>query len=370
MPKEVSINDLVVYVGQPQYALPPERAHVWQLMGLGKMKLEAELQGFALQLQQTLMNFAQVPTVEKPAKLQEYRRIHAQMVETRKSFTRYFDLAASQCMDTEKTYDPKAHAQYLAAVALELKERTEANQAANAATAKNAEKAAYSAHIKNEYDRIATAYNLELEQYIHQTHTACLAAKTPIQNIAGAIATCVEAFKSIKVQQLRPFAAQYIDDAERTTIFNTILQPDLPGIYNAAVQRLNQRFATYTHDLAAAEFVLPQIENNHAIHVNTVSQQAANRQAATTLTEGAIAGTIHVGTEGLKAVTETTYIVVEDENPNFVLWIVAAFHEHYAECIKHVSVKKYGNLNVSQMAAALDKAMIKVEHVTYKTDKK
>lgn len=364
-------QELVLYTNDAPVQLPPERTQTWFLIARGKLKMDTLLQGHALKISALLTGFDLLTADQTTAKLKEYRDTHKQMVEDRQQFTRYLDMATGMCMATEKQYDPKTNAEYLRCVTVDISKREEASNKAKEASAKASEQANYRSHIENEYDRILTAYKLELFNYAHQTYAACLAAKTPPMQAQAAINTCITAFQSVQPGQMNPFSSVLVTQEERAAIFAGIRPPDWQAAYNEAIAELNNKFSTYVNDVQAAEAILSQVVNQHAIHTNALVTESANRQTATTLTNQAVAGGgLFVAPAGVKPVDEISRIKILDDNPNWVMWIISAFQCNFALCMPLVSVKKFSNLSVAQMAAALDKASVKVENVEYETIKK
>ena len=74
--------------------------------------------------------------------------------------------------------------------------------------------------------------------------------------------------------------------------------------------------------------------------------------------------------DGVKGLKRKTVIVIKDDDSNWAKKIVLTFTANWDVCFEYIRVKKWGNLSIAQMAAALDSAEIVVDGVQYKEEVK
>jgi hypothetical protein len=169
--------------------------------------------------------------------------------------------------------------------------------------------------------------------------------------------------KDVRPPALEKFARSLVTDAEAAAIFKTIPQPQWAEIYKAEIEALKEKFSMYANDLASAEVVLEQTQVQFDAQLQQQQQQLQATSAAVVLTEQANVTFATGG--GFKPVTETSKIKIVDDNQRWVVAIMSAFMAHFQKCITFVKVKKYSELKIAQMAAALDQAGVKVEGIEY-----
>lgn len=363
--------DLVKYA-EPIAELPADRQNSWLLMGRGKLVMDKALQAKVLELQIVLKDYATI-TIANVGTLTEklalYRKLHTAIIDSRKEYTQYLDLVKEQCMKFEKQYDPEDNAEYQGAARHELLLREQATAAANSTANKNAEKASFIAHVKNEWFRIVDDYRNSLSAIVHQAYTTCLSQKIPADKIEPAIVAAKAAMKTTQPPQMVKYKRMLIPDNEAIEIFNSIAKPDWAAVYKEAIASIEDKFSMYINDLASADAVLQQT----TIQFNAEQQQAKNdlaaRQAATVLEESAI-GSITSMPEGFKQITETSCIAIETKNPKWVAKIMAAFLANYEAAFSKLRNSDYSKINIEQMAKALDAASVKVEGINYEEIKK
>lgn len=367
--QKATFQELVQYVG-PTVPLPPERQATWNLIGQGKLVVDQQLQQCALGLQQILVGFDKMEAIALGKALEQYRRDHKAMIETRKGFTRYLDLAADQCMKLEREYDPKTNETYQLAAKLELNLREAAQKKVQEQNAKAQETANFNAHYKNEWYRLDMAYRTELNNIVHNAYIACLKSNTPVDRVDIAVRAAQSALNSAVPPVLVKMQRVLVNDAEAAQLFAAIPKPNFEAIHKEYSDKLIEKFSLYANDLEAAENVIPAEEIAFGKEAAEAQQQAAQQIAATTIAE--TASVSFIAPEGLKPITETTKIVLESKSEAWVVAIAASFLANFQRCFPFVRVKDYGNLNINQMAAALDAAGVKVNNpaVTYETVKK
>lgn len=385
-------NPLVLYVGN-EPPLPADRQASWLLMGRAKMRMDKILQAKALEIQKIFLPFAVIGKVfdatgtmipfkdwpddakafvkksaEATAAIAQYKKIQLEMVEDRKGYTCFLEMAKDQCMVTEKLYDPKTSTSFAKAAAFELELRVQGTAAVNANKAKDDEIAGFTAHCKNEYHRIAAQYKGDLAQIIHDAYIACLYARTPVENSPKAIEVAKSAMKEVKAQEMQKYKRTHVTDAEAVDIFSKILKPDWIGIYKDALEALREKFSLYANDLASAPAVIEQQTLSFNAEVVESKNELDATVAATTLTEQA--NTFTAMPAGMKSVVEITKIKIIDNDQRWVVTIMAAFLANFQKAFPKIGVKLYSKLSVGQMAKALDDAGIRVEGIEYEDIKK
>lgn len=385
-------NPLVLYVGDtPQ--LPADRQASWLLMGRAKMKMDKGLELKALEIQKLFAPYAiigkvfttdgkMIPFKDWPADakeytnsvpalttaLAEYRKLQLEMVEFRKGYTSFLDMAKDQCMAVEKTYDPKTSTSYAKAAAFELELRVQITNAANATASKNDEISGFTAHCKNEYMRIAAQYRQDLAQIIHDAYMQCITQRTPVDMSIVAINAAKDAMKVVKAQEMGKYKRTLLTDPEAVEIFGKLHKPDWIEMYKDALKNLADKFSMYPNDLASADVVIEQ----EAVQFNAIvveqNNELGSQMAATTLQEQA--NMFSSAPAGMKAVTELTRIKIIDNDQRWVVTVMAAFMANFQKAFSKVGVKLYSKLTIAQMAKALDDAGVKVEGIEYEDIKK
>jgi len=248
-------NPLVLYTNDaPQ--LPADRTASWLLMGRAKMKMDAGLALKALEIQKLLLPYAIIGKVFGPdgklipfkdwpadakeytkkipeltAMLTSYRKLYDDMVEFRKGYTCFLDMAKEQCMSVEKTYEPKTSTSYAKAAAFELELRLQVTATTNATNAKNDEITGFTAHCKNEYLRLSAQYRQDLAQIIHDAYMTCLKQKTPEDMVHVAVTAAKAAMFDTKPQEMGKYKRTLLPDAEAIAIFTALHKPDWQQIY-------------------------------------------------------------------------------------------------------------------------------------------
>ncbi len=361
------LNELVLYA-QNEPKLPADRQTTWDLMGRAKLVMDKGLQLRSLEIQTIFRDYEKMDAVKLAEALAMYNKKYKEMVAFRKGYTKYLDMAIDQCMILEKSYEPATNETYKKVAAFELSEREKANKKVLEQSAKNNEIAAFNAHVKNEYYRLAAGYSAGLNKIIHDAHVMCLTQKTPVDNVHVAISAAKSAMLLEKPGLMQKFNRTHITDPEAQALFAACHKPDWAGIFKEASEALTEKFSMYAHDLAAADVVVQQATIDFNAQAVQASNELAQVQAATVLTESAFVLT--ATPEGLKPITEVSKIAIVDDSQAWVVAIMAAFMGNFQKCFPTLRVKKYSQITIQQMAAALDAAGIKVADVKYSDIKK
>jgi hypothetical protein len=361
---QLNLGELSVYVRDIP-SLPIEKQNVWNLIGRGKAMMDSKLQQASLALQGIIAGWESKDQPAIEAALQQYKAGYASLAATRKAFTIYLDGAKKQCMRIEEQYDPEVYEPFVKAKARELELRVAATAAAAATKSKAQEEAEFKSFVENEYLDIADDYRYTLMCLIHQTYTACLSAKTPVDKAQPAANTCVAAMQGTQPRKMKTFARKLLSTEEAMVIFKAIRKPDYTARYNDAIKELQGKFALYANDLANAEQAVAVQTNLFEQTEATAKAQNEADKAAVTLVNAATSMSIMPA--GMKEVTDVTEIKIIDNDWGWVIRIDVAFAANLEKCKDKVKVKKLSGLTSAQKAAALDAAGVKVSDVEYIT---
>lgn len=355
------MQELIKYA-QDGPQLIPEKIAGWVLIGRAKAKSDDIVRKDAILLQ----SFLDTGHPDKAETIKQYKNVYEQMVQSRKDFTSGLDMLKEMCMETEKKYDPKKNEQYLKLEADELQERLQKKVDQQRTANKENEKLSFTMHVQSEYARVVAQYKTDLSNVIFQGYAQCLQAKTPPDQVANFIPTIKKAMTAVTLSPVNPFKFSALTTEDINAIVGSVPKPVYNDILTAAFGFLNEKFSLYTNDLAASanSNVLQQAAIQHQEEVQKVQQEAQNQIATNNLV--ASAG-VYVGNE--VKVKEKTSIKIADTD-EWTVKICAAFIANYKECVGHLNVKKLSNLNVGQMAKALDAAGVQVLGVEYETIQK
>lgn len=341
--------------------LPKEREASWILLGKGKAKLDAELTTRELSLQSVLLS--ESPLADK---LAQYKKGYADLVDFRKSYTKFLDLAKDQCMVVEKRCDPKVNPEYLKVEAAELEERKIAAENDRKARAAAEERAALKAHLTNAYAQQAYDYRYELTSIVNKAYENALRKKIPVDSIDTDIKLTIEQLRSVMIQPILKFNLQLLSKEDAKIVHDSVDRTPINSVLADAKSLLEEKFSMYANDLANAEAIIEQERIQNAAAAQLAKQALEQQQAVTTLTTNAEVY-IEATTKGVK---ESTSIKIEDDSQKWVLTIISAFAANFQQAFPKIKNKKYSSLTVAQMAAALSAADIEVKGVVYETTQK
>lgn len=359
------MGELAMYVRETP-SIEAVKQNVWNLIGRGKATMDKKLTTQSLALQQHLMGWETKDQPALDAAIKAYNSGYTVLVDTRKDFTKYLDAAKEQCMKVEKEYNPATYEPFIKAKARELELRQAATKAATAAQDKANEEAEFKTFVENEYLDIAADYRAQLRAFIHQTYTACLSAKTPPDKVQEAVNTCVAAMQTVQPRKMNKFNSVHLAKEDAAALFAKIPRPKFADIYTEMIKELQEKFSMYAHDLANPTAAVAQQTQLFEQTTSQEKRQTEADKAAVTLVNNATAMAV-AAPAGMKPIVETTEILIEDYSWEWVAKIMAAFMGNFQACSGKVKNKKYSQMTVAQMAAALDAANVKVEGVKYQT---
>lgn len=338
--------------------------NAWVSLATKKNELSADLTKRELALQQLLIG---VKDEDIAVKLQEYRKLHTDLIETRKGFTSIItDKLITPMMEWEKRSDPKTNATYLASQTRELEHRKK--NAADATLQQNiaTEKGQFKAHFQNEYMRISQDYRNALAGIIQRTYHDCLVAKTPPDAIDSALAIARLAMADEKHGQPAKFSRVHLTPEAASALYKELRTPDYSAILAETLPDLDAKFEMYAHDLANAEEAARASQTEFEATVVSSAKELVQEQAANVLMASAESFIM----SDVKGVVSKKMIVIEDNSEGWIVKIMSAFLANFQVAFAKTKNKKYSALTVAQMAAALDAAGVKVQGVEYTTVEK
>ena len=369
------VNELVAFA-QSAKELPAEKVPAWLILGRGKLVLDQGLTKYSLELSGILNGYekyTKLTVAELTKKLADFRKRQGDMVEFRKLYTKHLDALVIKCMAQEKAYnhDPKkgdVNETYKLAAALELNLRKEAEEDEIKKQKKATENANLTAHIKNEYYRIAAQYRKDLEVIINDAYTHCLTQKTPVENIHIATDAAKKTMKDVRPQQRTAFTLVLTTKEEAEAILKDIPTPDYATAWAEALSNLKEKFELYANDLENAPAAIEAANEELADTISEINNDVEATAATTVLLENA--GAYVAPPAGLKAVEVKKKIKIQKEDQRWVTAIMAAFLNNFVKCIVKIRNSDYSKITIAQMAAALDAAEVKVLNVEYETIEK
>lgn len=351
------MQELIKYVEDaPQ--LIPEKVAGWVLIGRGKAKMDDLLRKDSILLNSFINS--EDPNLEE--RIKQYKNVYGVLVNHRKSFTFALDNIKEMCMQIEKEYDPEKHVGFKKMVADELAARIKKAEEQNATKDKENEKVRFSSHIQNEYARVSAKYRTDLMAIILGGYTACLKAKTPPDQVEQYLPTIKKAMTAVTLSPFEKFNFVTLKNDDIAAIMASIQAPVWGEILSGAFGYLNEKFSLYANDLGAGS--IEQVTQVFQEEVKAVEQVAQQTILANNLVASAGA---YIGEE--VKIKEKTSMKIADTD-EWTVKVMSAFIANYQACVVHLNVKKLSNLNVGQMAKALDAAGVLVVGVEYEKTQK
>jgi hypothetical protein len=353
--KKEKPSDLQLFVGETEQAIeaafkatPLVRIQNWQLLGVAKFKLDEELTKRELELQST----------DNTA---TYKKKYDELVEYRKKFTSFLDIAKEQCMKVEKRCDPKTNERFLAMVKADLDARIKEQAESDKRAAAAAEFSAFKAHFSNALATQAMDYEIECRNTVNKQYALALEERP--ENIDAYIQGVVEMLKTIKKPPLPKFERKHVgDEAAKTMYTELVNEAPKPFDWN---EYLHEKFSMYYNDIENAAVIIEadRVENER---IEREKKDQLEQQVATT---NLVARAATYAAPEVLVKTKTS-IKIKDDDQKFVVAILSAFLSNFQQAFPLVRVKKYSALTIAQMASALDAAEIKLTNVEYETIKK
>lgn len=367
--------------------IDPERQLSWLQLANSKAIIKTTLETKELELQGLLINFeasfpeidfaAAVIPIEKQqeyvkalenlqAKIAEYNSGAKQLPEIRKGYTRYLDVIYDELMQPEKR--AVKWETFLKAQQFFLTARKNVEAINNRAIEKQKEQDSFRAHFQNEYIRIAAEYRANLLKQITDAYT--LALKDPNitnEGLTQFVKATWAAMQDIKPGAPSTFSFSINTREEMVPVFQNIPAPNYGEILEEAKKEINSKFSMFWQDKQNADAAIKFAEDEQKRNEQKIKDEAARSASVNTLMAqaGSSSGATLTMDTSLKPVQRKIKMVIDDSDPSWALKVASAFVGNWEKAIRFCGVKKYGNLSIRQMAAALDEAQIKVSDVQY-----
>jgi hypothetical protein len=188
----------------------------------------------------------------------------------------------------------------------ELELRVAAEQKSKAGENLEKEKAQLTAHVKNEFVRIATEYKNGLIQAITHIYTTALTQKIKAKDIPAYVEASVGQLAAVVPSKFVKFERKLVDDDTAKLIFAGIEKYNHVPDYEAAVNKLRtETFEMYANDLKNADAAI------ESINQMAEEQQAANNEewdlesSTNTLMSSASTGLVMSGTKLFRKIRKT-----------------------------------------------------------------
>jgi hypothetical protein len=234
-----------------------------------------------------------------------------------------------------------------------LKSKTQQLKLAAEAEAKKgqaieSEKAAFSAHCKNQALNQVAAYKHLLNDTITHFFSAALSAgiKQPV------MAKLVDDLKAIKIPSPAKWEGTLLTLEDKFAIHKTIPEPDFSAILVAAVNYAHSYHQNeYQTALLNREAAIEQMQKDAESKRQAQEKEMQAKQAANTLMAAATAESVAVEVPKIKREIRP----VIHETQQWVVKVLVNFASRQEDLWKYIRVKSMANLTVEQMAQALAK---------------
>lgn len=320
----------------------------WLQLAQTKKSLFDDLQKGELEIQQLVSNI----TDDKELSIVQERLKKAKGIAEEKKGQRlhFTNMLKDKLIDPSMEFEKRNDDLISQAAAHELTLRKDAWEKQQATVARDKEVADYKAFITNEWERKATTYRLELAKMISDAYKDCLTAKRPVKEMPAFLDTIRKFMSEIKLVPFKQFDRLLIDDKEAGAIYQAVDKYDPTPDLQTALGDLDSRFKMYAEDLKNSEAAIKkdqeQLKQKESVEQDNLEQTTAINNLTAQAT-----GT--VTTPGVKL--NRKYKVVEQNDQEWALNVMRCFLNNFSEAIKHLGVKTWGNLKVSQMADAVAK---------------
>ncbi len=328
-------------------SLDANKQRGWVAVGEFKAMLEKEHQLKTLELQK-LIQAPGTTIVEIETTLANYRKVHTGMVTAGQEWRGFITSKVLQpSLDTEKEYSPKSSEAYLLVEKDLTAKKVAASNAAQQTNAKNQELANYAAHVKNEFLNVVAEFKQAAIKEINQNYIDSLKGKVKHPD--------TDAIKAV-IKEMKPrayvlFTKHYMTDenkAEYVAVGKSIPHPDFNKIREELITEVDNRFASYQHDLAAN--TVEQVEQEAKQEIEELGRDA---QIETGVNQMAAQSTVaEIQPEG-KRLKKAVEVVLEGSKT----WAMHVSMEFWKNALisDYVTVKQWENLSVKQMAGAVGK---------------
>ena len=352
--QEVAANaakpDTVSPLVLPNFGLPEDTPlqavhHGWLSVGALKFQTADKQSKHCLSLQQIMLTPGDTITdIEKS--LAKYRNVHKEMVAIGQKFRSFItDRVFSPSLNIEAEYSPNKYEPYLIAEKTLLDKKVEAEKKASDAANKQKEEQQYRAHIKNQYEDIVADFRIRAANEINTMYLSWLKGGVKQPEISMLKKTLSE----MNFKAGAKFVRRLVSDTEATAIFQSIPAPSLQELRKEALKMCDDKFMSYQHDLQLSDISTVQASAEQSIA--DIKHEAEQNIAINTL-EAVSTPIVAIEPEG-RRIKKTVEVVVEGTE-GWAISVISAFLRT-PDCRQFLLVKKWENLSVGQMAAAIGK---------------
>lgn len=350
----------------PASNIPEAQQKAWLTFATRKNELTATLQKYELELQGILNNIpADILGHEKA--LEQYRKVFNEMKTMRMTFTGMIEQKLLQpLMEPEKRVDYQTSSAYIKAnVALLDKKREEKNKAAKQ-NDHAIEAAAYTTHIKNQYELQRSTYIQTAWREIRVAYEQALQQDGDIQTLVDTLKTVIAELKFIEPVK---YDRKLVTNEEAMKIYAGIEKPKITALREQMLNEADKVFANYKSD-KAAQTGKEVVQHIASVEKEVVEEAQTNISINNLVERGAIAApVIPITGKAIKEISKVDF----NGSQEMAVQIIAAFLRHPA-CFQFLKVKSWEKV-VAPMITALEglansPAAIKDKELVYKTVEK
>jgi len=328
---------------QIQTAIPEKQVQAWLNLASYKNSTMEKLRLDALAMQK-MVNPLESDHAKIVEGIKAYDKAYKAMQETRLEYTNKLKaVLIDPAMAIEK--DAATFEGYTKAKDKEFELRKAASEASAKTNAVNAEKGQYKAFVVNENLRISETYRIALNAVIEGYFKECLEAniETPIMG------TLWTRMGEVAAPSYGKYASDLLSRDEKATIFAEVGAVDKNKIFEDCKETAVLTFSNYAAALKNKPAAIAHMEEN--------AGKAAQESAAKVAQETAI-NTLVITSDVAKVEAPKIKVTMEIETEESEAWakaVMANFMRLLPELTKHLRIRSWGNLSLSQMAAAIAK---------------
>lgn len=323
------------------------RQKAWVTLSDVKTKLEESLQKQELELQAMInLEFAMVSAEALEKTLDEYRKKWTAMKNQRMAFTNIVDEKIVQAlMQYEKRSAPEAkfNEKFGALEKQLLDAKIKAKEANNAQTEKQKEEAAYTAHIKNQYEIQVATFKKQAYNEIYTMYQQALTGGQP--ELKTEVAKTISELQFV---ELVKYPRKFVTNEEATEIYKKIPKPTVTELRKQMILELEKMWQNYENDKAGNINVQQELEEQ----VANIEQQTTQATSINTMLAKSEASTPVVMIGAGKKKLKETMSIEGDDTLGWALKVIIAF-ANTPQSHGYLKAKIAKNIKVEQMADAL-----------------
>ena len=319
----------------------------WLNFAAKKVMTENELKKFELSVQSKLTGILEVKELSKVQEaLKESKALQAECSDCRKQLTRLLDEKVTAPL---MEYEKRMLASLDPIIAHELALRIEVNKKNDEVAALEREKAAFKAHIINQYHTQATTYKIALNQEIVSNYISALESEMPTEGVAALVSKIKESLPLVARLPFIKYQRTLLEDAPAMEIFKSIPQWDYKRDLQEAIDSVGAHFETYASDLqnatVAAKAIFQENEEKAEFMKDNLQAEISTNNLIAEASPLVLSG-------GPKVKREL--VVVPEETQKWEMTVISLFLKNWQSArpkLKSASEK----ITIGQMATALGK---------------